>query len=96
MKQLKYAEFQGGSGYWYINCPDAIGKAPNQWWYMARIRGLSPAAYLEMLIKDYHAIVKFNGKIAAIYWAEKDYSYCHKLLLNTNKILRDKKVIIDF
>ena len=94
MKQLKYAEFQGGSGYWYINCPDAIGKVQNQWWYMARIRNLSPAAYLEMLVKDYHAIVKFNGKMTIISWAQKDYSYCHNLLLNTNKLLRDKKIMI--
>ena len=61
---------------------------------MTRIRNLSPAAYLEMLIKDYHAIVKFNGKMAIIRWTQKDCSSCHKLLLNTNKLLKVKKIMI--
>ena len=91
MKQLKYAEFQGGSGYWYINCPDAIGKVQNQWWYMARIRNLSPAAYLEMLVKDYHAIVKFNGKTLLYSWKKENYGKMHSFLLWINREARNRK-----
>jgi len=41
------------NGKWYCNCVSNLGKDSGLWYHPARILGISPAAFLELLITKY-------------------------------------------
>lgn len=51
---FKLVEFQGNSGMWYCSDPSNFAGGSGNWWNAARAWNLSPAAFIEMLIKDFH------------------------------------------
>lgn len=54
MAVFKLVEFQGSSGMWYCSDPSNFANGSGNWWNAARAWNLSPAAFIEMLIKDFH------------------------------------------
>lgn len=54
MAVYKMTEFQGSSGMWYCNDMSNLAGGSGVWYNAARAWGLSPAAFIEMLIKDFH------------------------------------------
>ena len=53
MAVFKLTEFQGSSGMWYCNDVSNFVGGSGNWWNAARAWNLSPAAFIEMLIKDF-------------------------------------------
>jgi hypothetical protein len=49
----KMTEFQGSSGLWYCNDVSNLAGGSGNWWNAARAWNLTPAAFIEKLIKDY-------------------------------------------
>ena len=104
MHILHYQEWQSPTGYWHCNDVSDLAGISGYWWVPARMLGITPADFVALLVEKYQPDqISFNGKtllyswkkeMAIISWTQKDYSYCHKLLLNTNKLLRDKKIMI--
>ena len=54
MGLYKPTDFQGSSGQWYCNDVSNLAGGSGNWWNAARAWGVSPAAFIEMLIKDFH------------------------------------------
>lgn len=53
MAVYKMVEWEGSSGMWYCNDTSNLVNGSGNWWNAARAWGLSPAAFIEMLIKDF-------------------------------------------
>ena len=46
--------WQSPTGYFHCGCVDKLSENSNAWWIPARILNISPAAFVELLIKEYH------------------------------------------
>lgn len=53
MHQLKMSSWQGGSGSWYCGDIEELGKGSGHWSLPARMLGMTPAKYLEWVIKNF-------------------------------------------
>ena len=53
MAVFKLVEFQGSSGMWYCSDPSNFAGGSGNWWNVARAWNLTPAAFIEKLIKEY-------------------------------------------
>ena len=49
----KMTEWSSPSGFWHCNCIDDLGHNSGVWYLPARILDLSPAAYIEYVIKNF-------------------------------------------
>jgi len=49
----KMTEWQSSSGLWYCNCVDDLAHNSGVWYLPARILDLTPAAYIEYMIKNF-------------------------------------------
>ena len=54
MAVFKLTEWQSESGLWYCNDISNLAGGSGNWWNAARAWGLSPASFIEMLIKNFH------------------------------------------
>ena len=54
MAVYKCSEWQGSSGNWYCNDLTNLAGGSGNWWNAARACNLSPAAYIEKLLNDFH------------------------------------------
>lgn len=91
----KVSEWQGGSGCWRCSDTSDLGHGSGRWWIPARVLGISPAAYVELLVKDYQVDhISFNNNMLVFSWDEKNYARMHKYVLWINKIARNKNFII--
>ena len=54
MAVWKASEWQSDSGLWHCNDVSNLAKGSSNWWHQARACNLSPAAFIEMLIRDFH------------------------------------------
>jgi len=52
-KLLKYVEWQGVNGDWYCNDTSDLSSVRSLWWTPARMMNISPAEYVELLIKNF-------------------------------------------
>jgi Uma2 family endonuclease len=48
----KATEWETTSG-WHANCVDNLAKGSGAWWHPARILGISPAQFIELLLTKY-------------------------------------------
>ena len=46
-------EWQSTSGKWHCNCVDDLGGIAGEWYMPARILGVSPAEYVQYMIKNF-------------------------------------------
>ena len=51
---LKYTEWQGASGQWYCNDTSDLSSPRSLWWAPARMLNISPADFVQLLIRDFH------------------------------------------
>ena len=54
MAVFKMTEWQGSSGMWYCNDVSNLAGGSGNWWNAARAWNLSPAAFIQKLIDDFH------------------------------------------
>ena len=50
---LKYTEWQGANGCWYCNDTSDLASPRSLWWAPARMMNISPADYVQWLIKEF-------------------------------------------
>ena len=50
---LKYVEWQGANGDWYCNDTSDLSSIRSLWWAPARMMNISPAEYVEWLVKEF-------------------------------------------
>lgn len=50
---LRYSEWQSASGNWHCNDVEDLGHGSGYWWHPARMLGMTPAAYVKMVIEDF-------------------------------------------
>lgn len=50
---MKYTEWQGANGMWYCNDTSDLLSVCSLWWAPARMLNLSPANYVEWLVKEF-------------------------------------------
>jgi hypothetical protein len=94
-KLYKASEWQSGSGNWYVNNTSDLAGIAGEWWIPARILGITPAAYVEWLVKNYHPDnLSFNNDVLLFSWKSEHYSLCHKYLLDINRIARQKNFLV--
>lgn len=87
-------EWQGSSGNWYCADIEDLGGQYCHWMVTVRMLDISPADYVEMLVKEYNAIVSYHraNEFLSFYW--KKQSDMRKYKNYINKIARDKKFYI--
>ena len=45
--------YQSQTGRWHCSCVDNLKNGSGVWWHPARILGISPAAFVSLLLNDY-------------------------------------------
>jgi len=102
MKELyKMVEWQGGCGLWYCNSVQKLATNASAWWFPSRVWGMNLSEFAIMLKDKYGAKLKMlhndfydNSDSLLFYWEKEDGSKCHQFVLDTNKVARQKKVMI--
>lgn len=91
MHILRYQEWQTPGGYWHCNDVSDLAGMSGYWWIPARMLRMSPAEYVEWLIKNYKPDnIKWNGKTLIYSWSKEHYNLCHSFVLYINRIARQK------
>ena len=84
-----------GSGLYYCNNVKDIAHGSGNWWIPARILNLTPAAFVEFLIKEYKPDkISYNEEKNFLYYAWTTPENCHKWKLYINKQARKVNYII--
>lgn len=87
-------EWESPSG-WHFNCTDALGTVYSQWYYPARILGMSPADYIKYIIDNYKPEkISWCKDKCLVFFSWENYSNMHKLVLLINREARKKGVQI--
>ena len=87
---MKISEWQGGGGRWYAANTSDLGTERSRWWYVPRLLGISLEDYVKMLVEKYQVCdinINDNG---FLFFAWDKYSYCHRYVLDMNKLLKNK------
>lgn len=88
----KVTEWQSPTGYWHCNDTSDLAGIAGLWWVPARVLGVSPAEYIEILVRDFKPDnISFNN-ILLFSW--KNQSDMRKYKNWINKIARDKNFIV--
>lgn len=90
--QLVYKDWQSPSGRWYCNDVSDLAGVSGLWYTPARMMGMTPAAYVEWVIKEFKPDdIFWNGKIFFFSWSK--YIDCHRFVLRLNKEARNRGFI---
>ena len=71
---MHFLEWQGASGVWYCGDTSDLGKGSGYWWLPARMLGITPAAYVEKIIKEFNPIVYHNEDCSFVSFSWKSQS----------------------
>lgn len=79
----KASEWQDSSG-WKCNCVDNLGAGSALWYLPARILGITPAAYIELMINKYNAKFYYDKDKVLIffYWEKQSDMRLYKNFIN--------------
>lgn len=83
--------WQGSSGKWYCNNTKNLGAGSGEWYLPARILDMTPAAFIEYLIKEFkpdYCYYDEDKNFFSYAWA--DYGNCNRWKLYINKVSRQK------
>ena len=84
-----------GSGLWYCNDVSNLTGGSGNWWNAARACNLTPAAFIEMLLKDFKPdIFSYNSEKNIAIWAWKDKDAQRKFKNYINKQARINNFVI--
>lgn len=85
----KSTEWETPNG-WHCNCVDNLKENSATWYYPARILGISPAQFVEMLIKDFKPDrFYFDSDTCFCCWSWKKQSDMRKYKNWINKKARE-------
>jgi len=87
---LRYSEWQGADNYWHCNDVEDLGHGSGYWWHPARMLGLTPAAYVEKIIKEFNPIVYHNEDCSFVSFSWRKQSDMRRFKNWLNKEARDK------
>lgn len=92
MKELfKASEWQGGSGLYYVNDTTHM----TAWWVHPRVLGISPAAYVELLVKKYNVSnIKYFEESGFLYFGFRTLADARRYKNDINKKARERKFYI--
>ena len=77
------------SGLYYCSNIDNMKNGSGSWWLLARVMQMSPADFIQHLIKEYKPDkIKYNPETNFLYFAWTSPENCHKFKLNINKQAR--------
>lgn len=89
----KLEEWRAPSGIYYVNDKNHIATAANQWWFPARVLGLSIPEFVTLLHDKYKADLTLLGEDQLSYsWTIANYRHCHQFVLDYNKVARKKDI----
>jgi hypothetical protein len=84
-------EWKSASGYWYCEHTKSHPQGINKWVIPSRLLGISADEFLKFLIAKYQPdSIYHNEDCSFVGWAWKDYSKCHKFVLDMNKLAKQK------
>lgn len=87
----RMSEWQSGTGVWYCNCIDKLAEDSGHWLHPVRILELSPAAYVQWVIKNYNPQVWHNKDCSLIFFSWENQSDMRKYKNYINKVAREKQ-----
>lgn len=91
----KATSWQGGSGRWYCNDVSDLAGVRGLWWIPPRILGISPAAYVEILIKDFNVTtISYNEEKNFLYFCWDNSVDCNRYKNWINKMARQANFIV--
>ena len=72
-------EWYSPAGYWYCNCVDDLAGSAGLWYTPARILGISPAAFVKLLVDNYKPDkITYNAEKNVLIYAWKSQSQMRK------------------
>lgn len=87
----KVTEWQKGSGSWTFNCVDNLASNAGVWYAPARILNMSPAEYIEYVIKNYPPEnIHWCKDKCLVFFSWKNKEDMHPLVLLLNREARKK------
>lgn len=87
MAVYKAQEWQSPTGYWYCNDTSNLAAGSGEWWIPARILGMSPADFIEFLVREFKPDhLKFND---ILIYSWKDLNACRKYKNFINRKARE-------
>lgn len=91
---LKYSEWESESG-WHCNDLEDLAHGSAKWWLPARMMNLTPAAYLEWVIKNYKPdTIKYSDDCSLVYWSWKSQVAMRKFKNDMNAMARKSGYMI--
>lgn len=91
MHTFKMTEWQTASGYWCCNDVEDLGKGSGYWWHPARMMEITPAAYVEWVIKNFKPDrVSHSDDCSFVGFSWKDQDKMRKYKNHINRIARQK------
>lgn len=89
----KTSEWQTAAG-WYVNdTSDLVGQA-GLWYIPARLLNMTPAQYIEWLVKEYQPDRIIFDEILIFSWNKEHYDKAHAYSLYINSVARRKKFFV--
>ena len=84
-------EWKSASGYWYCEHTKSHPKGVMKWVIPSRLLGIPADEFLKLLIAKYQPdMIHHNEDCSFVSWAWKDYSKCHKFVLDMNALARKR------
>jgi len=86
----KLTEWQTASEKWCCNCVDNLGQNSGAWWHPARILGITPAAFISLLLEEYKPdYFYYNKETGFADWTWNDLNKMRKFKNFINKKARE-------
>lgn len=95
MAVLKYTEWQSGTGQWTCGDVSDLANLSNAWWHPARALGITPAAYVKMVIEKFkpdRISYSPDCSVVGFYWDKIEQERKYKNYIN--KIAREKHYLV--
>lgn len=84
-------EWETISNKWHCNCVDNLAQGSGEWYLPARILGISPAAYLEYVIKNFKPDdIYANKEKCLVFFSWNSQADCRKFKNFINRKAREK------
>jgi len=85
------SQWQAGSTNWYVNNTSGSTKDSGKWWVPARMLGITPAAYVKLLVENYQPDnISFNNNVLIFSWKPEHYTKAHNYKLWINREARKR------
>lgn len=86
MVQFKVAEWQSGSGNWYVADTTTFTK----WWQIPRFLNISLDEYIKLLVNDYKVDdICYNKEKDVLLFSWENTTMSHKFMLFINRMARN-------